>query len=131
MAFQSLLFWISRFGVLDAIESVGFSWFQSLLFWISRFGVALPRFVISLQGFNPCCFGLAVLARGVRVGELSASGFQSLLFWISRFGLAVSLAPPAWTWKFQSLLFWISRFGGPGLRALIGRGQVSILVVLD
>ncbi len=63
-----------------------------------------------LRCFNPCCFGLAVLAKLEITGQTQESEFQSLLFWISRFGQWGSecgyVVP-----VFQSLLFWISRFG--------------------
>ena len=62
--------------------------FQSLLSWISRFGDELMEALNrAKKGFNPCCLGLAVLAR--MTGTVIPDGqekFQSLLSWISRFG---------------------------------------------
>ena len=105
--FQSLLSWISRFGIEKRRREAELMGFQSLLSWISRFGPYNRVSVVAeVPSFNPCCLGLAVLASG-----------------------ATAVATLDYT--FQSLLSWISRFGSIPVPQFSGGTLVSILVVLD
>ena len=91
--FQSLLYWISHFGetVIELIDLAPV--FQSLLYWISHFGANLAPQLGASSGFNPCCTGLAISARGLKYTLTTIIWFQSLLYWISHFGF---LVPEPW-----------------------------------
>ncbi len=82
------------------------------------------------EGFNPCCFGLAVLARCNRAAVDPLRCFNPCCF-----GLAVlaklEITGQTQESEFQSLLFWISRFGIAPDRLRFSGAPVSILVVLD
>ena len=109
--FQSLLSWISRFGVDQRRHLHHFKKFQSLLSWISRFGIQiLACNCLILLGFNPCCLGLAVLA--LRLGRRSQAlpGFNPCCLGLAVLALKIAKSTPAIS-VFQSLLSWISRFG--------------------
>ena len=83
-----------------------------------------------IEGFNPCCLGLAVLAGLGKAGISPVQMFQSLLSWISCIGLDALIY-----WGelqgFQSLLSWISCIGAAAGWRWRRRHDVSILVVLD
>jgi len=110
--FQSLLSWISRFGPRcnweESRKARGFNPCCLGLAVLARWSRRLQLAVDG--GFNPCCLGLAVLALQAPRPSREPFGFQSLLSWISRFGAADGGVCGIAT-KFQSLLSWISRFG--------------------
>ncbi len=80
--------------------------------------------------FNPCCFGLAVLAKiGAQLALMNWM-FQSLLFWISRFGPSARSPFSPHLWGFNPCCFGLAVLAILGLLHPID-GAVSILVVLD
>ena len=133
--FQSLLYWISRYDIISAVDKAVNEMFQSLLYWISRYDVPASEAAHAVDAcFNPCCIGLVVTTTWVCPQFLRWFLFQSLLYWISRYdnitgrssnvkpigfnpcciGLVVttriSVSYDVGGPVFQSLLYWISRY---------------------
>ena len=105
------------------------------------------RLVRLLIRFNPCCFGLAVLAPLHRPETPARAGFnpcclpgcapgvplvfQSLLFWISRFGCTGDAIDCALLVGFNPCCFGLAVLARAGLDLFHSIYEVSILVVLD
>jgi len=84
--------------------------FQSLLYWIKRWGSPRQEPSIRCTGFNPCCIGLSAEALVAPLTLFAPLGFQSLLYWIKRWGQEIERDKREEA-MFQSLLYWIKRWG--------------------